>query len=271
VAPAYNGAPTGNVTFFDGNTSLGNTNLSGGIATFNTQGTALIAGSHSITGKYNGDSNFLTSTSAGFVQTVGPAATVTTLASNANPETVGKSVSFTAHVSSAVNGNLTGTVNFYLDGSTTPVAAVALSGGNAQYTTSSLSGGSHSLAAAFVSTNANSSGSTSTSLTQTIIDFTISATPASDTIARGSSGSYTLTLTPVGGLMGNVSLSCSGAPGSTTCSVSPGQVTVNGVNSAQASVTVIVGKHATLGTYTLTLIGTSGSVTHRNTVTLTIN
>ena len=271
VAPGYNGTPTGNVTFFDGNTSLGNANLSGGIATFDTQATALSAGSQSITAKYSGDSNFLTSTSTFFVQTVNPAATVTTIASNANPSEIGKSVSFTAHVSSAVNGNLTGTVNFYPDGGTTPVFSVALSGGNAQYTTSSLSGGTHSLTAAFVSTNANFNGSTSASLTQTITDFTISASPASDTIARGNSGTYTLTVTPVGGLTGNASLSCSGAPGSTTCSVSPNQVTLNGVNSAQASVTVTVSKHATVGTYTLTLKGTSGSITHSTTVTLTIN
>lgn len=60
-------------------------------------------------------------------------------------------------------------------------------------------------------------------------------------------------------------------PGGTNCSISPGQVTLNGVNSAQASVTVAVDKHATVGTYTLTLKGTSGSITHSTTVTLTIN
>ncbi|HET8922787.1 MAG TPA: Ig-like domain repeat protein [Candidatus Acidoferrum sp.] len=271
VAAAYSGTPTGNVTFFDGSTSLGNGNLSGGVAIFSTQATALVAGSHSITAKYNGDSHFLASTSAAFVQTVGPAATVTTLASNANPSPIGQSVNFTAHVSSAVSGNLTGTVNFYLDGGTTPVFSVALSGGNAQYTTSSLSGGTHSITAAFVSTNANFNGSTSTSLTQTITDFINSASPASDTIARGSSGTYTLTVTPIGGLTGNVSLNCNGAPGGTHCSISPGQVTLNGVNSVQASVTVTVDKNATVGTYTLTLKATSGPITHSTTVTLTID
>jgi hypothetical protein len=63
----------------------------------------------------------------------------------------------------------------------------------------------------------------------------------------------------------------SGAPGSTTCNISPGQVTLNGVNTAQATVTVTVGKHSTVGTYTLALKGTSGSITHSTTVTLTIN
>jgi hypothetical protein len=271
VTPAYNGAPTGNVTFFDGNTSLGNANLSGGVATFNAQATALLAGSQSITAKYNGDSNFLTSTSAAIVQTVVPAATATTLASNANPAAAGQSINFTAHVSSTVNGNLTGTMNFYLDGGTTPVFSVALSGGNAQYSTSSLSGGTHSLTAAFVSSNPNFNGSASVPLTQTITDFSFSASPTSHTIPRGSSGTYTLTLAPIGRLTGNVSLSCNGAPGSTTCSISPNQVTLNGVNSGQASITVTVSKHATVGTYTLTLKGTSGSLTHNTTVTLMIN
>jgi hypothetical protein len=271
VAPAYNGAPTGNVTFFDGNTSLGNANLSGGVASFNTQATALLAGLQSITAKYNGDSNFLTSTSAAIVQTVVPAATSTTLASNAYPASAGQSINFTAHVSSTVNGNLTGTMNFYLDGGTTPVFSVALSGGNAQYSTSSLSGGTHSLTATFVSSNPNFNGSASVPLTQTITDFSFSASPTSKTIARGSSGTYTLTLAPIGGLTGNVSLSCNGAPGSTTCSISPNQVTLNGVNSGQASITVTVSKHATVGTYTLTLKGTSGSITHSTTVTLMIN
>jgi len=271
VAPAYSGTPTGTVSFFDGSTSLGNATLSSGVATFSTSATALIAGSHSISAKYNGDSNYLASSSAAFVQTINPAATVTTLASNANPSAVGKSVNFTAQVSSSVNGNLTGTVNFYLDGSTTPVASVSLSGGNAQYTTSSLSGGTHSLSAAFVSTNSNFNGSTSTPLTQAITDFSISASPASDTIARGSSGTYTLTLSPIGGLTGNVSLSCSGAPGSTTCSISPSQVTLDGTSSAQATVTVTVARNAGKGTHTLNLKGTSGSVTHSTTVSLTID
>jgi uncharacterized membrane protein len=46
---------------------------------------------------------------------------------------------------------------------------------------------------------------------------------------------------------------------------------LNGVNSTQATVTVTVGKHATVGTYTLTLTGTSGSVTHNVTASLMIN
>jgi hypothetical protein len=271
VAPAYGGTPTGNVTFMDGGTSLGSSNLSAGVATLSTSTTTLVAGSHAITAKYSGDSHFTVSTSASYAQVVNPAATNTTLASNTNPSTSGQSVTLTAHVSSAISGTLSGSVSFYLDGETTALASVSLSGGSAQYSTNSLAAGTHSLIATFVSTNSNFGGSSSSALTQNVKDFSTSVSPASQTIARGTPGTYTLTVMPIGGLTGNVSLNCSGAPGSTNCSVSPSQVTLNGTNSAQTTVTVTVGQHTTVGTYSLTLKGTSGSLTHTVPVTLVVN
>jgi hypothetical protein len=46
---------------------------------------------------------------------------------------------------------------------------------------------------------------------------------------------------------------------------------LNGVNSTQATITLTVARHATVGTYELTLKGTSGSLTRSTTMTLTIN
>lgn len=270
VAPAYSGTPTGSVTFFDGSTSLGNATLSGGIASLSTGATSLLSGSHSISAKYNGDYNFLAGISASLAQIVNPAATVTTLASSASPSAAGKSVTFAANVSSSVSGTLTGTVNFYLDGSTSPLASASLSSGSAHFSTNSLSAGNHSLTAAFVSSNSNFGGGTSAPLTQSITDFSISASPASNTISRGTSDTYTLTVTPLGGLTGIVSLSCSGLPGGTSCAISPSSVTLDGTNPAQATVTITVAHNASTGTHTFTLKGTSGSFTHSTTVTLTI-
>ena len=63
VTPATSGAPTGAVTFFDGATQLGSSNLNGtGGASLSTS--SLAVGSHSITAVYAGDSNFDGSTSA---------------------------------------------------------------------------------------------------------------------------------------------------------------------------------------------------------------
>jgi hypothetical protein len=66
---ATTGVPTGVVSFYDGNTLLGNGTLNGSaVATFTTS--TLAAGSHPITAFYNGDVNDGTSTSAVVTQVV---------------------------------------------------------------------------------------------------------------------------------------------------------------------------------------------------------
>src|SRR5206468_2667339 len=95
-----NGA-TGTVTFFDGSTSIGQgpLNTTGGVtsATFSTS--SLAVATHTVTGTYNGSSNFNGSNgtlSGG--QVVTKANTSTALASSANPSVAGQSVTFTATV-----------------------------------------------------------------------------------------------------------------------------------------------------------------------------
>jgi hypothetical protein len=56
------GTPTGTVTFFDGSTALGTGILAGGTATFSTS--SLAAGTHTVTVAYGGDQNFLAATSS---------------------------------------------------------------------------------------------------------------------------------------------------------------------------------------------------------------
>jgi Bacterial Ig-like domain (group 3)/FG-GAP-like repeat len=61
--------PTGQATFFDGGTNLGNGSLNGtGVATFMTS--SLAAGAHSITAQYGGDNNFSGSTSNAVATTI---------------------------------------------------------------------------------------------------------------------------------------------------------------------------------------------------------
>jgi subtilisin family serine protease len=71
-----------------------------------------------------------------------------------------------------------------------------------------------------------------------ISDFAISAAPADASITAGESASYTASVTPMGGFKGIVTLSCSGAPAASTCSISPSQVTLDGNDPAIASVTL---------------------------------
>jgi hypothetical protein len=271
VQPAAGGVPTGTITFFDGGAQIGSGSLSGGVAQFTAAGGTLATGTHSITARYGGDVNFISSTSGTLAQTVNAAPTSTLLTTNSNPSVTGHSVTFTATVSSSVAGTQSGTVSFYFDGSTSPAGSATLSAGTAQFSTSSLSVGNHTVVATFASSNSNFQGSSSATLTEEISDFSISASPTALTVSRSHSGTYTLTLSPLSGFTGAVSLSCSGAPSHTTCGISPSPVTLNGTSSAQATVTITVGGGANTGKHTLTFKATSGTVTHSTTVTLTIN
>jgi hypothetical protein len=269
VATSFGGSPTGTVTFFDGGTQIGSASVSGGFARFTTGATGLNAGAHSIVASYGGDANFTGSSSTTWAQTVNGAGTSTTLVSSPNPSVFGQSATFTATVSSAVSGGQSGTVSFYLDGSATPAQTSTLSGSAAQFSSSSLVGGSHSVTVTFTSGNANFQGSSSAVLTQNVEDFSVATAPASLTISRGHSGTTTLTVSPVLGFTGSVSLSCSGAPSNATCSLSPTQVSLSG-NSVNSTVTVHVNQKTSVGNYTLTLKGVSGSISHTTTFALTV-
>jgi hypothetical protein len=82
------GTPTGTVTFFDGSTNIGNSNLNGGMATLTTS--TLSVGTHSMTATYNGDANFLPSTSPVLHQVVqGAIAVLSPTSLNFGNQTVG--------------------------------------------------------------------------------------------------------------------------------------------------------------------------------------
>lgn len=69
-------------------------------------------------------------------------------------------------------------------------------------------------------------------------DFSITGSVTSATIKAGSTATYSLTVSPLGGAFNNaIQLSCSGAPAKSTCSVSPSSVTPG---SKSVSVTVTV-------------------------------
>jgi hypothetical protein len=130
------GTATGTVTFQDGAAVLGTAALSGSTASLSTS--AMGGGVHSITAIYNGDANFLPSTSPALSQVVNPAPTATAVASSRNPSTFGQSVTFTSKVTSGA-GTPTGMVTF-ADGAS-QLGTVALSGGTATLTISALAAG----------------------------------------------------------------------------------------------------------------------------------
>ena len=102
----------------------------------------------------------------------------------------------------------------------------------------------------------------------TTADFAISASPGSQTVVQGNATSYAVTVAPSGGFSGNVSLSVSGLP--TGAGATFGTNPITG-GSGSSTMNVSTGASTPAGTYTLTLTGTSGSLTHTPTVTLVVN
>jgi len=106
---------------------------------------------------------------------------------------------------------------------------------------------------------------TTVSLNVSVPDFSLSATPPSQTVAQGAAGNYSVTVTPISGFTGAVSLSVSGLPTGATGSFSPNPAT------GSSALTVSTTTTTPAGTFPLTITGVSGSLTHTTTVSLIVN
>jgi hypothetical protein len=85
----------------------------------------------------------------------------------------------------------------------------------------------------------NATGSPQTvALTGTGQDFSITAASANATVRAGQTATYSVAFTPAGGFAQSVSLSCSGAPAMSSCSVSPNAIALSGTAAKMATVTV---------------------------------
>jgi arabinogalactan endo-1,4-beta-galactosidase len=198
-----------------------------GIASFNLSSTVLsVAGTYSISITSPGLTGV---TSALTVTAPAPTATTTVLTAPAT-SVVGTSLTLSATVTgTSGTPTPTGQVTF-LDGSTTLGSGTLSSSDVATFTTSSLAVGSHSLTANYTG-DANNSPSNSQTVTLTITgtpDFSIALTPATVTVASGSSASSTVSITPANGFAAATTFSCSGLPSFASCTFSPTSVTPSG-------------------------------------------
>ena len=98
--------------------------------------------------------------------------------------------------------------------------------------------------------------------------FTVSASGLSPSpTSPGSKATSTVTIAPLGGFTGTVTLSCSNLPAGVTCSFNPPSVP----NASGSSVlTVDVADSAQPGTYSLSVTGTSGSLVQPTTLQLNV-
>jgi large repetitive protein len=226
------GTATGNVTVSDGTNSCTATVAAGSCSL-----TSLTAGAKTIVATYAGDTNFLTSASAGTPHTVNIANTTTTLVSGTNPSTVGGSVTFTATVAPIP---ATGSVITFKDGAATIGTGNTSASGVATLAITSLTAAAspHSITASFPG-DANFNASTSNTISQVVnkanptnaitsdlpdpsvtggpITVNFSVTP----VANGPNPTGTVTVTISGSAATCNGALTAGNPSTGTCNISP--------------------------------------------------
>jgi len=99
--------------------------------------------------------------------------------------------------------------------------------------------------------------------------FAISISPASQSTPAGTSTNYTVTVTPLNGFTGNVTLSATGLPASVGASFSPDPVTITS-GPASSTLTVSPDASTTPNTYSFSIAGSSGGGSHSAAASLTV-
>jgi hypothetical protein len=95
-------------------------------------------------------------------------------------------------------------------------------------------------------------------------NFIVLPSPNTMVVGPGSSGTSTITLTPVNGFSGSVTLSVSGLPTGVTAAFSANPVT------SSSTLTLTASSKAAMGTATVTITATSGNLTNSIPISLTV-
>jgi hypothetical protein len=241
------GAPTGTVSFFDGTTKIGNSNLNGSAVASLTTST-LAEGTHSITATYNGDANFAISTSPVLDQVVeGATVTLSPASLNFGAQTAG--ITSAPQVVMLTNTGampliltsigISGTNSGDFAQTNNCPSSIAPNGGcNISVKFTPTAGGNRTAA---VSIADNAPGSPQdVPLTGIVPDFSVTAnSPTSQTVTPGQAANFVVTVTPLNGFAETVSLSCGGAPAQSTCAVTPSSVILNGSSTVAVNVAVV--------------------------------
>jgi len=97
-------------------------------------------------------------------------------------------------------------------------------------------------------------------------DFQVSVAGFSPSpVAAGNSATSTATITPLNGFTGTVTLSCAGLPTSASCSFNPASITGG---SGASTLTVTTASSLAGGSYPISVMGVSGSISHSAALTL---
>jgi hypothetical protein len=99
-------------------------------------------------------------------------------------------------------------------------------------------------------------------------DFSLSTSPASRSVAQGTTGTVSVSTSALNGFASSISLSASGLPSGVTAAFSPASIASPGTGSS--TLTFTASTTAAVGTSTVTITATGGGKTHTNTVSLSV-
>jgi len=269
------GQPTGVTVSFSPTsiTGAGTSTMTMAVASSTVTGTYSIT----VTGTSTGTSGSTSETTTVSLTVIGATPSFTISAAPASVSVAqGSSVGST--ISSTVTGGFSSAITLSATGQPTGVTVsfnpTSINGAGTSIMTmtvgSSTVTGTYSITVTGTSTGTSGSTSETTTVSLTVTgttaSFTISAAPASISVARGSSGTSTITTVVSGGFNKAITLSATGQPTGVTVSFSPNIFAGAGTS----TMTVTVGKSAGLGDHTITITGKSGGVTETTTVTLDV-
>jgi predicted secreted protein len=232
--------PTGSVTLTDGSTVLATVNLSAtGTATYIMQSPAV--GTHSIVAAYAGDNQNSPASSQPLLQVVNLRPTTVTFTSSSTAVSSGQQITLISVVQGTGSTPPTGTVT-WVSGSTILGSAPINSVGLATITITPPQG--------TFATVAQYSGDTlyapSVSPTLTIvvgptIEFTISLSPSSVSMASGDHQSMTINIASAASFADSLAIGCAGLPVDATCTFSTNQIALSGGSAKSLTVEVDTG------------------------------
>ena len=128
------------------------------------------------------------------------------------------------------------------------------------FTAGSTAGGPFTVTAA----NGSVNGTAQVTVTSAPPDFSLSVSPTAHSVRRGNTATYTVTITPANGFSGSVTLSLTGQPS--------GSIVTFTANPATGTSTLTIRTQSTTSrrTYSLTIKGVSGSLSHTTSASLTV-
>jgi hypothetical protein len=100
--------------------------------------------------------------------------------------------------------------------------------------------------------------------------FSVDAVPGSRSLTAGSSTSFTVLVSPLGGSRPTVNLSVTGAPTGVTATLSPTSIAISSASGGTSTLSITTSSSTAAGNYTLTITGSNSTVSHSDDVVLTV-